>query len=44
MQAGGLSSSAAMVVSSAIAVLKAYDALDGVDQGQLAEIAIDSGE
>lgn len=40
---GGLSSSAAMVVSSAIATLKAYNAIESTTQGQLATIAIDSG-
>ena len=40
---GGLSSSAAMVVSSAIAVLQAYDYISQTTQGQLAEIAITSG-
>lgn len=39
---GGLSSSAAMVVSSAIATLQAYDAIGATTQGQLAEIAISS--
>lgn len=41
---GGLSSSAAMVVSSALATLQAYGAIDDTTQGQLAEIAINSGE
>lgn len=41
---GGLSSSAAMVVSSAIATLKAFAAVEGTSQGELASIAIDSGE
>lgn len=41
---GGLSSSAAMVVSSAIATLKAFAAIDGTSQGELASIAINSGE
>lgn len=40
---GGLSSSAAMVVSSAIATLKAFGAVESTTQGQLATIAIDSG-
>ncbi|KAK9893861.1 Galactokinase [Cystobasidium minutum MCA 4210] len=39
---GGLSSSAAMVVSSAIATLKAFGAVESTTQGQLATIAIDS--
>lgn len=41
---GGLSSSAAMVVSSAIATLKAFKAIESTTQGELATIAIDSGE
>lgn len=41
---GGLSSSAAMVVSSAIATLKAFEAVEATSQGQLATIAIDSGK
>ena len=40
---GGLSSSAAMVVSSAIATLQAYGSIKETTQGQLAEIAISSG-
>lgn len=43
-QGGGLSSSAAMVVASAIATLQAYNALAETTQGQLAEIAIESGK
>ena len=42
--AGGLSSSAAMVVSSAIASLQAYGTTKDTPQGQLAEIAITSGK
>lgn len=41
---GGLSSSAAMVVSSAIATLKAFKAIESTTQGELATIAIDSGQ
>lgn len=41
---GGLSSSAAMVVSSAIATLQAFAAVNETSQGELATIAINSGK